>query len=269
MGIWTGVAGAQLMGERVLGRPVGKKVSFLIAGTQKGGTTALSAYLARHPQIFIPAAKEVHFFDNDDYDWVQPDWSLYHQHFKTALAGQCWGEATPITMWWRPAIDRLWRYNRDIKILFILRNPITRAYSHWNMEYQRGVETLPFLDALKQEVVRCRAALPAQHRVFSYVDRGFYSCQLRELWRYFPRDQVMVIRQEHLAEEPADTMISVERFLGLKSVPFAGSIQAHQRSYESPIPAAAFELLRRTFWHEICQLQTLLGWDCSDWLEAR
>ena len=72
-----------------------------------------------------------------------------------------------------------------MRLIVILRNPIERAYSHWAMEHRRGNDPLPFNLALEQEDARCREALPLQHRVFSYVDRGFYSAQLRRLWRFF------------------------------------------------------------------------------------
>ena len=75
-----------------------------------------------------------------------------------------------------------------MRLIVILRNPIERAYSHWAMEHRRGNDQLPFALALEQEEARCREALPFQHRVFSYVDRGFYSAQLRRLWRFFGRE---------------------------------------------------------------------------------
>lgn len=263
MGTWIRFAGTGVNGIQA----ADPKVGFLIVGTQKGGTTAMAAYLARHPQVFIPPVKEVHFFDNEEHNWQQPDWSLYHDYFRDASPSQLWGEATPITMWWRPAIERLWIYNKRIRVIVILRNPITRAYSHWNMERQRGAEKLDFLEALQREEERCRSALPLQHRVFSYINRGFYCQQLREIWRCFSREQVLVLRQEQLAEQPEATLATVQHFLGLSLMPFSGEIVAHQRSYQAPMPAAARELLRRTFWQEICQLQTLLGWNCADWLE--
>ena len=243
------------------------KVDFMICGTQKGGTTALAAYLNSHPQIFIPEAKEVHFFDNEDYDWRFPDWSHYHVHFSRAKEWQICGEATPITMWWRPAMERLWRYNPHMKLIVLLRNPITRAFSHWNMEVQRGAEALGFIEAIMQERERCRVSLPLQHRVYSYVDRGFYVSQLREIWRFFPRSQLLVLRQEQLMLEPATALEDVYSFLGLASTAFGGSIIKHRRSYDLPMSRQALHFLRQTYWHEICQLQDLLDWDLADWLQ--
>ena len=68
------------------------------------------------------------------------------------------------------------------------------------MEHRRGDDP-PFALALEQEAVRCRS-LPFQHRIFSYIDRGFYSSQLRRLWRFFGREQVLVLRHEQLRLSP-------------------------------------------------------------------
>ena len=246
-----------------------KKVDFFIAGTQKGGTSALTAYLKKNPSVYIPPAKEVHFFDNENYNWSSPDWSIYHKHYRDASASQLWGDATPITMWWRPCIKRLWQYNKSLRIILILRNPITRAYSHWNMEKQRSAESLSFLDAIQSESERCRSALPQQHRIFSYVDRGFYVSQIREIWRFYPPSQVLILRQEQLATSPMKTLEAITSFLEIPSLPFVEELRVHARSYETGMTDEAHSLLRRIYWHEICQLQALLGWDCSDWLEEK
>ncbi|MGB7755383.1 MAG: hypothetical protein WBL23_04905, partial [Salinisphaera sp.] len=95
------------------------------------------------------------------------------------------GEATPIYMYWHDAPRRMWEYNPNMKLIVVLRNPIDRAFSHWNMEKSRNAESLSFWDAIQNEEPRCKEALPYQHRTYSYVDRGFYLEQLRRLWRYF------------------------------------------------------------------------------------
>lgn len=125
------------------------KVNFIIAGTQKGGTTALSAFLNQHPQISFAQVKEVHFFDTDYlFKAPPPPYHIYHRHFKNK-SGCIFGEATPIYMYWNPAIKRIKDYNPDMKLIFILRNPIERAYSHYIMEYKRDAETLSFSEAIR------------------------------------------------------------------------------------------------------------------------
>ena len=105
-----------------------------------------------------------------------------------------------------------------MRLIVILRNPIERAYSHWAMEHRRGNDPLPFALALEQEEARCREALPLQHRVFSYVDRGFYSAQLRRLWRFFGREQVLVLRQEELRLRPPDLSGKIWQHLSIPQV---------------------------------------------------
>ena len=66
-------------------------------------------------------------------------------------------------MYWHNAPRRIWQYNPDIKLIVILRNPIERAYSHWNMERSRNAEKLSFFDAIQSERDRCQEALSYQH----------------------------------------------------------------------------------------------------------
>ena len=224
--------------------------------------------MRQHPGIHLPEAKELHFFDDETQKWPEPDPSALHRHFQTADADQLWGEATPISLYWDPAAERIWRYNPAIRLIAILRNPIERAYSHWAMEVRRGNDRLPFALALEQEEVRCREALPLQHRIFSYVDRGFYSAQLRRFWRFFGREQVLVLRQEELLESPKTCMDKIWQHLSIPSGPAITPLTLHNGHYESAMPHNCREHLRKIFWQEIGQLEQLLSWDCSDWLKS-
>ena len=155
-----------------------------------------------------------------------------------------------------------------MRLVVILRNPIERAYSHWAMEHRRGNDPLPFALALEQEEARCREALPFQHRVFSYVDRGFYSAQLRRLWRFFGREQVLVIRQEHLRLSPQICLERIWQHLRIPPGPAITPLERHNGDYNHAMAPACRERLRKIFWQEIGQLEHLLGWDCSDWLRS-
>ena len=243
-----------------------KRVSFLVCGAQKSGTTALAAYLRQHPGIYLPKAKELHFFDDETQAWPAPDLDPLHRHFQAAEKDQLWGEATPISLYWDPAAERIWSYNSDMRLIVILRNPIERAYSHWAMEHRRGNDPLPFALALEQEEARCRKALPLQHRIFSYVDRGFYSAQLRRLWRFFGRKQVLVLRQEDLRLSPQKCLDTIWQHLSLPPGPAITPLERHNGGYVSTMAPDCRERLRKIFWQEIGQLENLLGWDCSNWL---
>lgn len=195
------------------------------------------------------------------------DHATYHTNFDPGRAGSVVGEATPVYMYWYAAPRRVWEYNSEMKWILLLRNPIERAYSHWNMERSRGAECLPFLEALKRERERCRAALPEQHRVFSYADRGFYSEQIRRLWHLFPAAQTLILKSEELQGSPAETLDRVCDFLGVGEMPAATYEMKHVGNYRSAMSDVEREYLKDVFAVEIGALEKLLGWDCGDWRE--
>ena len=248
-------------------------VSFLVCGAQKAGTTALAGYLRDHPQLFLPPQKELHHFDDERLAWADQAWArslnswLYHRAYRAAPAGRLWGEATPIYMYWQAAPERIWRYNPGMRLIVILRNPIERAYSHWAMEVGRGAESLAFEQAIAEEGQRCRSALPLQHRVYSYLDRGYYSEQLRRLWHLFGRDAVLVLRQEELRYHPRPCLDRVCRHLDVMPLRSVETREQHVGLYRQPMQADTRRQLQQLFAGEIRQLETMLGWDCSNWLE--
>lgn len=247
--------------------PADGKVGFLIAGTQKAGTSALANYLGRHPEICMATCKEVHFFDNEEYFQKEKiDYSDYHAFFEPGPSHRIMGEATPIYMYWYDAPRRIWAYNPAMKFIIVLRNPIERAYSHWNMEHRRNAERLSFADALMRERVRCREALPFQHRVYSYVDRGFYSEQLRRIWTYFPKSQTHVIRHEDLKNDPERILRDICLFLEVSPMAGVSKELVHCTPYSGPMSVMERRYLLFEFEYEIRNLERLLGWDCSSWI---
>ncbi len=245
------------------------KVAFLIAGTQKGGTTALNSYLNLHSEISMAESKEVHFFDNEEnFVKTEVDYSIYHSFFSTELPYCLFGDATPIYMYWYPAPRRIWEYNPEMKWILILRNPIERAFSHWNMQRDRGWEKLAFLDAVKNERVRYRETLPNQHRIHSYVDRGFYTEQIRRIWHYFPVEQTLFLKTEELRNKPKNTLNKVYDFLGLERLTHVESKTVHSRKYTSQLTESEKNYLKHVYEFEIKELERMLGWNCSEWLNC-
>ena len=244
-----------------------KKVGFVIAGTQRGGTTTLYEYLRRHPEICMPVEKELHFFDNEEL-WRSPPpaYDAYHAAFGLAPSHRLLGEATPIYMYWEPALPRMRDYNPALKLIVILRNPVTRAYSHWNHERQAGRESLPFRSALEAERSRSEQARPWQLRDASYVQRGRYTGQLKRLWAHFPVEQTLVLRTDDLGTALAEVFARIASFLGVARFTPAQPIAANAHAYEAPMNEADRRYLVSVFEPEIRDLERLLGWDCSDWL---
>lgn len=244
-----------------------RKVDFLIAGTQRGGTTTLVEYLMQHPQICIPTKKEMHFFDKERlWRTKTPDYAIYHAEFPGDPSQRLLGEATPIYMYWNPALPRIRDYNPQIKLIVILRNPVTRAYSHWNRERSQGREPLTFREALLAEPARTKQASPAQLRHASYIDRGMYTKQLARIGEFFPPEQVLVLRTDDFSRALASMFARIAAFLGVTPFTPTQEIVAHEGAYAHPMEADDRRYLAGVFKEEIGSLERLLGWNCSDWL---
>jgi hypothetical protein len=161
-------------------------------------------------------------------------------------------------------MERIWKYNPRIKLIILLRNPIDRAFAHWNMQRFKGREPLDFLDAVKAEPSRV-AKNPLQARRFSYVARGHYSEQLARVFKFFPREQVKLIKFEHFRDNNRDTLNSAFEFLGVKPLRHIRSSERNVVPYEREMTSEERKRLYQIFADEIVRLEQMLGWDCSDW----
>ncbi len=242
-------------------------VNFVIAGTQKGGTTSLNNYLRTHPDLLMARRKEVHFFDNEKHDWESDNYDSYHAEFRANRGGKLMGEATPIYMYWNPTAVRIYKYNPQMKFIISLRDPVARAYSHWNMMRDKGKEKLPFRKALIAEEQRADRTRPLQTKAFSYLDRGFYARQLVALWDVFPRQQTLVIKSTDLLNSPAEMLSKVSDFLEISPFQNVEPQIVHARSYVSLITEQDRTFLKERLFADVRKLEMLLDWDCSDWLQ--
>lgn len=187
---------------------------FLICGAQKAGTTSLNFYLRNHPDIYIPWKKELHFFDNDSNFNKGIVW--YTKHFSKADKESITGESTPIYMYLDKVPVRIVGAMPSVKLIFILRNPVERAWSHYWDSVKRGKEFLSFENAVKNENERIQAGEESR-RFFSYVDRGKYIDQIERYLKYFTRTQMYFILTEDLRNNPGQAMAGLLNFLGVKS----------------------------------------------------
>jgi hypothetical protein len=207
------------------------RVGFLVAGVQKGGTTALYDYLVEHPDLLMADVKETHFFDDESRDWGRPDYGAYHAMFSPPSDGRLrlWGEATPIYAYWPGSLERIAAYNPDIRLILVFRDPVDRAWSHWKMEYARGAETQPFAWCIREGRARVATdpSAPGFHRVYSYVERGFYGAQVQRLLGLFRREQLLFLRSEDLKTQPGRILGKVCDFLNAPALPCLQIKESH------------------------------------------
>jgi Sulfotransferase domain len=246
-------------------RPKVDQLDFILAGAQKSGTTALHYFLSKHPEITMGDRQEMHFFDNEEIFSAPVDYELLHQHFPPVSASTVAGECTPIYMYWKPAIERIWKYNPRIKLLIILRNPADRAFAHWNMQRFKGREPLEFLDAVREEKNRAKEAAPLQLRRYSYIDRGFYANQLERVFKFFPKEQVKIIKFEEFQDKKSKTLDAIFRFLRVEAVVSSRDKDRNIVPYEREMTTEERKHLYKIFAEDIARIEQLLGWSCSDW----
>ncbi|MDP3488682.1 MAG: sulfotransferase [Phenylobacterium sp.] len=239
------------------------RIDFIIAGAQKAGTTALFDYLKGHPQVGLSDVKEVHFFDDEEQDWARPDYGAYHAHFDLSDRSRLWGEATPIYLYWKDSLARICAYNPAIRLIVLLRDPVARAFSHWKMEFARGVETHPFDWCIRDGRRRLFAAEPwGFHREFSYVERGFYGAQIEHLMSLFAPEQLLVLRAEDLEAAPGPVLDQISAFLGTPAPPAPQALRAHvarEMDYPSRLTPQDTAFLRGVYAQDMARLKGLTG----------
>lgn len=251
-----------------------EKLDFIIAGTQKSGTSVLTYYLNQHPAIAMAHKEEAHllvqprrhFFDNEAmFVSGNINYGLLHRDVAVTAQTLVTGTCTPVYTYWKPAMQRIHNYNPSIKLIILLRNPIDRAFSHWNMQRDRKLDRLDFLDAVKEEENRAQEVYPLQLRKFSYVERGFYSEQMKRVFRFFPREQVLVIKFDDLRRDYRAVTDRVFDFLGIPPFPRLKNREENVINYTRRMTPSERKYLFSIFESDIARLEKLLGWNCSDW----
>ncbi len=245
-----------------LADPAGR-LGFVVGGAQKCGTTALHAYLCRHPELEMAREKETHFFDEEAaVDWRAPDYGPLHAQF-TGGTERLRGEATPITLYWTPAYWRLLRYNPDIRFVFMLRDPVERAWSHWRMNIRRELDHLPFDRAIREG--RMRVLADPLHsglaRHSSYIERGWYGRQVAALTTLFPIANMLFLRQQDLADDPDAVLGRVADFLKLSPFAPVEPVRANvaEPDDHAPMSEADRAYLTDIFHPDLVRLHALTG----------
>lgn len=209
---------------------------FIIMGTQRGGTTSLYHYLTEHPDIGAAFRKEVHFFDR----YYDKGLEWYLAHFPMRGEFPIVGEASPYYLFHPDVPERAREAVPHAKFIALLRNPIDRAYSGYQMKVRRGVETLSFEDAIDKERERLSGSddpvsLPWRH--YSYLKRGLYVDQLKRWMSVFPREQFLILKSEDFYENPGWVLNQTLEYLGLRSWNPASFKAYHLSEYAEVAPA--------------------------------
>ena len=207
--------------------------SFIIIGAQRCGTTSLYDYLSNHPQIIPSPVKELFYFD----DYYQRPINWYKSFFPTEkqkeklerdlVARVITGEASPSYFFHPYAARRIKETLPQVKLILVLRDPIERAYSHYNHIKRLNREPLSFEEAIEKEQERITPDIEKlakdefykadQRRDYSYLTRGYYAKQLTEWYKYFPKEQLLVVQSEEFYKDTPRVYNEIVEYLGLNS----------------------------------------------------
>ena len=245
------------------------RVSFIVAGVQKAGTTAIHDFLAQHPHVALLRDQALHFFDKEEHfgssrtgPLNEPDYRILLGNFDPGWRWRVAGEVTADYLYYPRALERIARYNPEMKLIISLRNPIGRAFSQWNMRREKGQETLEFLDALKRDQ---EIGIWKRPRGNAYIARSLYSPQLEKAFELFPRDQVFVLKYEDFRTDPFSVLDRIFDFLGVRGVSRLKNKERNRGSYSRKITMQEREYAAAIFDDDISRVEELLDWDCSDW----
>ena len=191
------------------------KITFLGVGTQKGGTTSMYSILRKHPQIFLPDTKEIHYFDKNYHEKI--DW--YLSYFKDIENYKAIGEITPNYMYDKDTPERIYNdLGKDVKLIFIFRNPADRAFSNYKMNIQRNNEQNSFKEAVEIDLERIKKK-DDYDVVFHYIKRGFYDEQIKRFYKFFDKKNMLfLLFKEDTLKNREESFKKIYEFIGVDTL---------------------------------------------------
>lgn len=177
------------------------KVDFMMIGAQKCGTTSLAAQLAAHRQICFSTTKEPAYFNQEE-AWRER-LEEYHQLYLPE-PGQLCGEASTMYTFlpeWQETHHRLYEYNPDLKLIYIMRDPVKRIVSHYAHNLVRGQEKLSPQEAVFKDP--------------RYLNRSRYAVQIRPYLELFGRENILLLIFEEYVADQDFTLRRIADFLAI------------------------------------------------------
>jgi hypothetical protein len=180
-----------------------RKVNFIGIGVQKAGTSWLAEALNEHPEIYIHPKKEAHYFNKEKFyiNKFHYEWTFKNKNEKIV------GDITPAYIYEENVAEKIHKYNPDVKMIIILRDPTDRCLSQYKMEMTRGTieENSGLWDAFSRD-------LPKYGPMKA---RGLYNNQLSRYYKYFKKKQILILQYEDLQKNPTNFIKKAFDFLEL------------------------------------------------------
>jgi hypothetical protein len=209
------------------------RVGFMIIGAQKSGTTSLAWQLSKHPEVCFCRIKEPAYFNRTE-NW-RGGLDEYHALY-SPRPGQLLGEASTMYTFlpeWKDTHRRLHDYNPQLKLIYIMRDPVERIVSHYSFRHVRARVRVSPADAIATDP--------------TYIDRSRYAMQLRPYLDLFGRAQILPLVFEEYIKQPTAALEHVARFLGIDATVVSTlDTSARGKTAGEPVLADNARRMRRT-----------------------
>ena len=198
--------------------------NFFVVGAARAGTTSINRYLSEHPEIFIPKAKEMHFFAAEHFPCTGPgdegmnrlvirDEAVYTNLFAGVAGEKAIGETSPFYLCLPGTAERIAQAVPDAKIIMILREPVDRTYSAYMHLVREGRETLSIENGLEREAERKQQGFEP---MWWYKELSLYYSQVKRYLEMFGEKQVKVLLYEELFSDLGQGLREIFAFLGVR-----------------------------------------------------
>lgn len=241
--------------------------NFIIGGAARSGTTFLCHALDLHPEIHLakPYSPEPKVFLG-----ARLSADEYFKRYAPLFAGHggkpVLGEKTTLYCEVPECAARIHAVLPEVRLLFIVREPIARAYSNWAWSTKNGLETLSFEDAIAHEGRRPPPPRRTAAPPFEYMSRGDYATWVRRYYDQFGRDRVGVFLYEHIQRQPDVLLRDIQMFLGVTPtvLDFREIVNASGEREERMDPVLEGRLRERIA-GQVREFAELTGLDVSPW----
>jgi len=183
---------------------------YIVIGVQKGGTTSLIHHFNQHPDNFT-CTRELHFFDDNYEKGIES----YEKEFVSDKKVR--GEKTPDYSYLPYAIDRIHKHYPGVKLILILREPISRIYSQHNM-YHSETANYHFIPMCNADKLVAPEKIKQGRGNRYYLQRSSYIRIIEYILKKFPPSQLHVAISEEVFADPLTEYNKMFSFLGLREL---------------------------------------------------
>lgn len=210
--------------------------NFFIVGAARAGTTSLYSYLSKVPGVYVSPVKEPHFFTSrvgphSKHFLYLPEKERYLKLFSKADKEMAIGEASTSYLYDEKAASRIQELIPHAKIIIMLRDPITRAFSQYLMDIRYGMEShTSFYEAIIDDWNQSNKGWWFTHL---YVELGQYFEQVQRYITAFGIKQLKIVIFEDFVRNTKLEVDSIIKFLGLEQEILEDAVKVSYNSFYS------------------------------------